>query len=183
MRPPCRTAGEAASIRGGEMPGESIETEAVLPATAKRIYDAWLDADDHASMTGGAAASEGAVIGARFTAWDGYIEGRHLLLEPGRRIVQAWRTTDFPAGAADSRLELRLSRTARGTRVTILHSRIPPSQGASYREGWREHYFEPMRRFFAAEARRRARSARPPWVKAGKARRTARRRDARSQRR
>jgi len=165
------------------VPGESIETEAVLPATAKRIYDAWLDADDHAAMTGGAASSEGALLGARFTAWDGYIEGRHLLLEPGRTIVQAWRTTDFPPGAADSRLEVRLSRAARGTRVTILHSRIPPSQGASYREGWREHYFEPMRRFFAAEARRTARSARPSRVKAGTARPTARRRGARTRRR
>jgi activator of HSP90 ATPase len=139
---------------------ETISVNRILPATARRIYAAWLDPADHAAMTGGAATGEAARVGARFTAWDGYIAGRHLALEPGRRIVQAWRSTDFPADAADSRLEVRLTRAAGGTRVTIRHGGIPVGQGPGYLEGWGEYYLDPMQRFFAAERRRaRARAA------------------------
>jgi len=135
------------------MPKDSIQVSGVVPTTAARVYEAWLDAADHAAMTGGAATVAGRRAGARFTAWDGYIRGKHLTLDPGKRIVQSWRSSDFPDGAADSRLEVTLSRAPGGTRVTIRHSGLPEGQGAGYREGWHEHYLRPMRRFFAAERR------------------------------
>ena len=40
-------------------------------------------------------------IGGAFEAWDGYISGRTLSLEPGRRIVQSWRTSEFAEDEGD----------------------------------------------------------------------------------
>jgi activator of HSP90 ATPase len=71
-----------------------------------------------------------------------------LALDPPRRIVQAWRTTEFPDGAADSRLELTFSPSAGGTRLILRHTEIPEGQGISYAQGWIEHYFEPMQAYF-----------------------------------
>ena len=63
-------------------------------ATAKEIYDTWLSSDGHIKMTGGAAAISDK-IGDKFTAWDAYIEGRNIDLEPNKRIFQSWRTSQF----------------------------------------------------------------------------------------
>ena len=55
-------------------------------------------------------------------AGDGYIQGRTLELEPHSRIVQAWRSTEFPDGSPDSRVEVILEATDGGTRLILRHS-------------------------------------------------------------
>ena len=45
------------------------------------------------------------------TAWDGYVAGGNLELKPFHRIGQSWRTSEFPEGVPDSRLEIELDRT------------------------------------------------------------------------
>jgi uncharacterized protein YndB with AHSA1/START domain len=72
----------------------------VLPATPAAVYHAWMSSDGHAAMTG-AEADIDPRVGGEFSAWDGYISGRTLALEPGRRIVQAWRTSEFDAADHD----------------------------------------------------------------------------------
>jgi uncharacterized protein YndB with AHSA1/START domain len=127
---------------------ESIQVSAVIPATPLDVYEAWLDGGRHGAMTGGNATVE-PQVGGRHTAWDGYIEGRTLELDPGRRIVQSWRSLDFPVGAGDSRLEISLRAVDGGTELTILHSEIPEGQGVEYELGWIEHYFRPMAEYFS----------------------------------
>jgi uncharacterized protein YndB with AHSA1/START domain len=131
---------------------DSFTVSDLIPASPERIYSAWLDATTHTAMTGGAATVE-ARVGGRFTAWDGYIEGTTLELSPGRKIVQAWRSADFPEGAGTSRLEIALEAADGGTRVTLHHTEIPAGQGGDYEQGWRDHYFAPMRKYFSGESR------------------------------
>lgn len=132
------------------MPTETIVLSGLLPATPQRIYDAWLDAKGHSAMTGSKATVESKEIGGRFTAWAGYIDGTHVALEPGRRILQSWRATDFPPDAPESYLEVRLAPEDGGTRITFRHTEVPAKQAASYLKGWKEYYLEPMARYFAA---------------------------------
>ena len=106
------------------------------------VTEDWLD------MTG-ADATGSPKVGARFTAWDGYIEGTTLELDRPRRFVQSWRTSQFAASDADSRLVVQLEAVPGGTQVTIDHSSLPPDQVASYLQGWDTHYFTPMRAWFA----------------------------------
>ena len=126
---------------------ESFEVSAVIPATPRQVYDAWLDGDRHAAMTGGAATGR-PQVGAEHSAWDGYIIGRNIELEPGRRILQSWRTTEFSEGSADSLLEVVLGEIEGGTKLTLRHSEIPDGRAGSYKKGWTEHYFEPMTAHF-----------------------------------
>ena len=87
------------------MATESIRVSALFSAPPGRIYEAWLSSEEHAMMTGGAASIE-PHVGGRHSAWDGYIHGETVVLEPERRIVQTWRTTEFPANSPPSRLEV-----------------------------------------------------------------------------
>ena len=121
---------------------------AVIPARASEIYKAWLSTKGHTAMTGSPAKMNGR-IGGKFSAWDGYIFGTTLELTPDQRIVQAWRTSEFPNEAPDSRLEVDLKEVRGGTKVTFTHTQIPDGQADSYRQGWEDFYFRPMQSYFA----------------------------------
>jgi activator of HSP90 ATPase len=97
-------------------------------------------------MTGGAA-SITAEVGDEFDAWDGYIHGKNLELEPGRHIFQSWRTVEFDESDPDSRLEISLQAEGLGTRLILKHTNLP-SHGDQYQQGWVDNYFEPMKSYF-----------------------------------
>jgi uncharacterized protein YndB with AHSA1/START domain len=127
------------------MSTDTIQVSGEVPATPDRVYEAFVDPEIHAAMTGASATFE---TDGAFTAWDGYITGRTLEAHPGQSLVQAWRTTQFPKEAADSVLEIRFQASPGGTRVTFDHREIPEGQGANYREGWVDHYLVPLRAWF-----------------------------------
>jgi activator of HSP90 ATPase len=129
---------------------ESIEVSAVLPSSPTRIYYAWLSSDEHAAMTGEDAQIDPRVGGHYSTAGD-YIQATFTELERPNRIVQLWRTTEFPADAPDSRLEVLLEEIEGGTKITVRQSDIPDGQGEAYEKGWVEFYFEPMKSYFSEE--------------------------------
>jgi activator of HSP90 ATPase len=120
----------------------------VIPASPQAIYEAWLSSDGHEKITGGKPAQMSTEQGGAFTAWNGYITGRNLKLEPPRRIVQSWRTTKFSAADPDSEIEVLLEPAPGGTRITVRHSNVPDGH-TSYRDGgWQRSYFEPMKQYF-----------------------------------
>ena len=128
---------------------ESLRLSTVLSASPERIYKAWLSGEEHTAMTGGQATAS-TRVGGKFTAWDGYIHGVNLALEPYQRILQSWRTTEFAGDAADSKLEVRLAAVKGGTRLRLVHTEIPAGLGKNYKEGWPEHYFAPMKEYFSS---------------------------------
>ena len=122
----------------------TIRQRVTIPASPEAVYEALTNARLHAAFTG-AAASGRARVGYRFTAWDGYIEGMHLALEPGRLIVQEWSTSEWPKACPASRLEFRLKRTKAGTELRMIQSGVPASQSRDLRSGWAEYYWRPLR--------------------------------------
>jgi activator of HSP90 ATPase len=114
---------------------------------AEGIYHAWLTSDGHSAMTGSPAKVDGRA-GGDFTAWDGYIWGSFLELEQDRKIVQSWRTSEFPEEAEDSRVEIMLEEKGGETQITLVHTDIPEGQAESYKQGWEDFYFKPMKKYF-----------------------------------
>ncbi len=125
---------------------DEFTVSATIPAEPGKVYDAWLSSRGHAAMTG-ATARVSAKVGGKFIAWDGYISGKNLKLVPGRRIVQAWRTTEFADADPDSQIDVLLEKAPGGTKLTMRHTGIPDGQ-SDYRSGWRECYFTPMKTYF-----------------------------------
>ena len=119
----------------------------VFKSTASEIYNAWLNSDGHSAITGSPAKVDG-TIGGKFSAWDGYIFGTTLELTDDKRIVQAWRTAEFADDAPDSRLEVSLEDVEGGVKITLTHSNMPEDQVESYRQGWEDFYFKPMREYY-----------------------------------
>ena len=128
-------------------PKEHLNLSLSLPVKPEVIYNSWIDSTTHRDFTGGNAAIDPR-NGGSFSAWDGYITGILLKLEPYRRIIQSWRTTDFHPLDPSSTLEIILEEDENGTLVTLNHTDIPAGQSPQYEQGWKEYYFEPMLGYF-----------------------------------
>jgi len=126
---------------------KTITQTVVVPAQPADVYDAFVNARTHAAFTG-AAATGVARVGGRFTSWDGYISGVHRELAKGRRLVQDWTTTEWPDGAEPSHVEFSFTAVKGGTEVRMVHSNVPAEQADSYRQGWIDYYWEPLKAYF-----------------------------------
>jgi putative hydrolase of HD superfamily len=151
--PMSQILAEVEALRPGLQSGpteEAIQASVPLPANPEQIYRAWLDSRAHSAFTGATAVIDPRV-GGNFNAWDGYIQGTTLDLQPYQRILQAWRTREFPPESRDSQLEVLLEADEQPgwTRLTLIHSHIPPGQGQQYLQGWQDYYFTPMQEYFS----------------------------------
>ena len=126
---------------------KSIQLTDRFPVARKELFNAWLDSDKHGVFTGSTARID-PVEGGEHRAWDGYIWGTTVTIVPHERIVQTWRTSDFPEGSPDSVIELAFGESEGYTTLTIVHTKIPEGQEEDYRKGWVDFYFTPMHEFY-----------------------------------
>jgi len=124
-----------------------ITQKVLLPARPEEVYEALLDPQEHSEFTGSRATGK-ARVGAKFTAWDGYISGKHLKLEKGKRIVQEWVTTEWPEGFPPSTLEFTLNEINGKTELTMVHSNVPTDQKQELEKGWTDFYWKPLKNYF-----------------------------------
>jgi activator of HSP90 ATPase len=125
----------------------TIRQKVGIPASPIEVYEAFIDAKRHSEFTDSKATCDPRV-GGEFTAWDGYISGKNLELEKGKRLVQEWVTTEWPKGYPPSRLELTFTKVRGGTEILIVHSGVPTEQADDIAEGWNEFYWEPLKKYF-----------------------------------
>lgn len=132
----------------------TIRLEWTIPAEAEEVYDVFMDPAKHAEFTGDDA-SGSSVVGKEFHAYSGYILAKNLELEPGKKIVQEWTTSEWPEGAPPSILTITLKETKMGTKLTMVHSKVPEEQSDDYEAGWKEHYWSKLEKYFEAKKRSR----------------------------
>jgi len=130
----------------------TIKQTALIDASPLEVYEAYVDPKKHSAFTGQAATGTPRV-GGRFTAGDGYIKGRYLELENGKRILHEWKTTEWPEGYPPSLLELTLKAKGKKTELTMVHSKVPEEQADYYAEGWKEFYWDPLKEYFTEKAK------------------------------
>ena len=112
-------------------------------APAKGLYEAFMDSRKHTKFTG-APAKISAKEGGNFTAFGGALEGTTLELKPNKKIVQSWRSSEWPEGHY-SRLTISFAGAGRGkTRLTLTQSNIPSNDFEGVKKGWISFYWEPM---------------------------------------
>lgn len=126
---------------------ESLSVSIILPQKPEIIFNAWLDSQAHGDFTGSPAKID-PTIGGAFTAWDGYITGVTKEIQPYTKIVQSWRTSEFPDESPNSILTIRFEEIEEGTLLSLDHREIPDGQSEDYRKGWEDYYFSPMVDYF-----------------------------------
>ncbi len=129
------------------MKASTIRQKTLISATPDEVYEAFIDAKKHSAFNG-SKATDDPRVGGKFTAWDGYISGKNLELEKGKRIVQEWMTTEWPEGFPPSRLELTFKKTDKGTEIRMVHSGIPSEKADDIKQGWTDFYWKPLKEYF-----------------------------------
>ena len=119
---------------------------ALLPATAGRLFDMYLDAQAHAAFTGAPVTIEPRA-GSPFRAFDGMLRGTMLHIEPKRLVVQTWRSANWPAETIDSVLTLSFWPENDAARIELVHVNIPDEDFAGVSQGWEKYYWNPWRAF------------------------------------
>ena len=103
-------------------------------ATPRAIYRALMDSKKHAAFTG-APAKIDPKVGGRFAAWGQHLCGVNVELIKNKRIVQAWRAQNWPAGHY-SIATFELKAAHGGTVLVFTHTASrPPMRKASTRAG------------------------------------------------
>ena len=93
-------------------------------------------------------------MGGAFTAFDGALRGRNLLIVPNRLIVQAWRSTNFKTADPDSILVLEFRKAPGGSEVQLVHVNVPKQDHAGVSKGWPKYYWKPWKAYLAARRRK-----------------------------
>lgn len=133
-------------------PTGTIRHTVLIPLTTpEAVYRAFLSSKEHAQFTGSEAKCS-ARVGGRLTAWGKYISGKNIELVKDKRIVQEWKTSEWPEGCEPSILKISLKKKGEGTQVSMIQSRVPASQVDQYDKGWYESYWEPLKQYFRAKA-------------------------------
>jgi activator of HSP90 ATPase len=126
---------------------KTLKQKVIIPAAPEQVYEAIIDGEKHSKFTGSKATSE-PKVGGKFTAWDGYIFGKHIELEKGKKIVQEWSTNEWPKGYPPSIFELRFKKVQDGTEIEMIHSKVPEEQADDYDQGWKDYYWTPLKKYF-----------------------------------
>jgi uncharacterized protein YndB with AHSA1/START domain len=131
----------------------TIRQTVVLPARPEAVYEALMTTKGHEAFTESPARIS-PKVGGTFRAWDGYIQGKNLELVRGKTIVQAWRASEegWPEDYF-STVTYRLTPVRNGTRVSFTHTAVPAEHARQLAAGWKEFYWEPLKRYFARQGR------------------------------
>jgi len=121
----------------------NIHQEVTIQAPAKAVYDLLLDAKGFGEMTGGREAEISSEVGGACSLFGGAISARNVELVPGRRVVQAWRSNDWPEGV-HSIVKFDLSEEGGRTRLVFDQAGHPDAATDTLREGWQQMYWQPM---------------------------------------
>lgn len=130
-----------------EIETKDLRQGAMLRAGPHDVYEMLMDSRKHSAFTG-AKARISRKVGGKFTAYDGWIEGRNIRLVKDRKIVQEWRGADWPKGHY-STVTINLKGSGRGTKLMFSQKGIPAEKYSDIRDGWKEWYWEPMKAYIA----------------------------------
>jgi activator of HSP90 ATPase len=83
--------------------------------------------------------------GSEFSLWEGDIVGKNLEFEENKLIKQQWY---FDGQEEESIVTLTLLEKGDYTHVELSHINIPDEAFEEMKEGWKDHYFDALKKFF-----------------------------------
>ena len=124
----------------------TIRHTVTFNASPQEVYEMIMDTKKHESLSG-EKANISREVGGAFKAWGEHISGFNLVLQPGQRIVQAWRAHDWwPDHYSVATFDLR--KVDSGTELRFTQIGVPPHRFDGHSRGWIETYWRPMEELF-----------------------------------
>jgi len=122
---------------------KTIRQTVIIKASARAIYEALMDSRKHAKFSG-QPAHISRKPGGTFTVYGNYINGANLELVPGRKIVQFWRSANWPKFHY-STVRYGLTKVRGGTRLAFTQIGVPDGDYKAKKSGWHHAYWQPIK--------------------------------------
>ena len=124
-----------------------IQQSVRFRTSPQSLFDLYLDSRKHTRSTG-APARISRRVGGKFTAFGRQLQGKNLLIVPGKQIVQFWRATHWKK-ADWSILVLTFRKVAGGAQIDLVHIGVPSYDHKGVRDGWPKYYWGPWKKFLS----------------------------------
>src|ERR1700722_4462581 len=112
-----------------------------------RVYEVYVNADEHAHATGQPAAID-AREGGAFSAYGGYLTCRFIRLVPGRLVVQFWRSRHFDDTDTDPILLIEFRRNEyEQAEAELVLPNVPNDMTRHDNSSWNQFYWGPFRAY------------------------------------
>jgi len=134
------------------MKTKTIKQVVFFKASPEVLYDLLMSSKKHAGFTKHKAKMSSS-IGGSFSAYNGSITGKNMTLEPGKKIVQSWRGSDWPKGHY-SRVTFKFAKVTSGTKLLFSQSDVPIEQYAAVKDGWKNFYWDAMKVYLNKKAKK-----------------------------
>jgi activator of HSP90 ATPase len=128
---------------------ETIRQTIVFDCPAHAFYATFLDAGEHAEITGAPAAIY-PHVGGSYMAYGGEVRGQFTRLIEDQLIVMRWRPT-LAAWPEDhyAVLAMELYQSSDGTTVEFEISEVPGELAEAIAASWEELFWQPLGAYFA----------------------------------
>ena len=119
----------------------------------ERLYEIYVDADEHQRATGQPAAID-AREGGAFSAYGGYLSGTFIRLQPGRLVVQFWHSKHFNDTDPDAILSIAFRKNEYEQAETeLVLTNVPDGMTRHDNSSWNQFYWEPFRGYLAGTSK------------------------------
>jgi activator of HSP90 ATPase len=123
----------------------SVEFEKTTP---EELFDLLTDSRKHSEIIK-AKVRIGREAGDSFSAFNGMVTGKNLIVVPNKLLVQSWRGNVWKEDDLDSIVILTFTATKRGAKIDLVHANVP-EQFVKV-EKWNELYWAPMKAYLASK--------------------------------
>lgn len=118
--------------------------------TADEMYQTFVDPQRLAAFTRSPPkVFEGAKSGGKFELFGGNVSGEYLHLEPGKKVVQSWRLSQWPAGHFSKlQIEFDQNDVDHVTVMRVTWEGVPVGQEEVTKRNWLEYYVKSIKQAF-----------------------------------
>jgi activator of HSP90 ATPase len=133
--------------REERMKTKTIRQKLTFKGSAHDVYELLMDSKKHSELVG-ASARISKKVGAKFSVYDGEIDGVNLELVPDKKIVQSWRYSNWPEGHY-SKATFLIEEGGGETQLTFTQTGVPEEHYKDIAQGWHDYYWTPMKKTLA----------------------------------
>ena len=126
---------------------KTLKQKVKFKAEPDELYAVLLSSKAHSRLTGNKAKIS-SKVGGKFSAYDGWIQGKNLKLVKNKKIVQSWKGNDeeWPKNHF-SKVTFLFKKAKDGTILNFTHSGIPLDWFNDIKKGWAEYYWNPLKKY------------------------------------
>jgi len=118
-----------------------------IKASPEEVWEALVN-PNYIEEWGGGSAKMDSKVGTEFELWSGDIHGKNIEVLKNRKLVQEWYSGDWQEPSIATFI---LFGGDRGTRLELIHEKVPKEDIKDIDQGWKDYYLGPIKEYLESK--------------------------------